>query len=154
MMRLHNPIRELTREQKIALGIAGGAVVGIATLAALIWASKSEDQPKRRPLEVDEDCTSYTINRTDLREALREQVRAAAKKGAIDPLQVAAKYIRSVAPRCPTYPEKTETPGQAQLFAEICTELLGVMQDANYLSASDHDTWLAMMTAWTTAQEA
>lgn len=153
MLRLQNPVRNISREGKIAAGILGGTVVLIGTVATIAWASSGDPEPMKKALDVGPGCTTYAIaSEQQLRDELRASLREAAKKGPIDPLQVAAKYIRHVAPRCPTYPAHTETPAQVKLFADVYLQLLDVMVTEDYMSGNDYPVWVTMMTTWAAGQ--
>ncbi len=153
LMRMTNPIYPLSRKAKIALGVGGAAVVLTATIATVAWASKDDPPPPKKALEVGPGCTTYAIlSQQQLRDELRLRLRAAARQGPIDPLTVAARYIRSEAPRCPTYPGHTETPGQVKLFAEIFNELLDIMIADDYMSGQDVTVWHGMMVTWAAGQ--
>ena len=148
-----NPIYPLSRNAKIALGVAGGAAVLAATITTVAWASKSDPPPPKRALEIGPGCTTYAIlSQQQLHDELRIRIRAAAREGPIDPLTLAARYIRSEAPQCPTYPGQTETPGQVKLFVEIYSELLDVMVADDFMSGQDFTIWYGMMVTWAAGQ--
>jgi hypothetical protein len=148
-----NPLRDLTHQQRIVIGIGLGAGLAVATLATIAWASKSDPEPPKRAIEVADNCTRYTISSEQhLRDELRARVRSAAKKGAIDPLEVTSRYIRSITPRCKTYPARTDTPVEAKLFIDVYLQLLEVMQQDDLLSSTDYATWYSMATIWAAAQ--
>ncbi len=153
MARRRNQANGLAREHKIMLGVGAGVVVLIATVATIAWASSGDPSPLKKAIEVSDGCTTFAIvSDHQLRDDLRERLRKAAKKGAIDPLQVTSRYLKHVAPSCPTYPARTETPSQAQFFAQVYLQLLDVMQQENLLSPSDFPQWYGMMSIWATAQ--
>lgn len=154
-LRLRNPLRDLSTEQKIVIGATAAVGVGIATLATVAWASKSDPRPLKKVLEVAPGCTSYAVvSEQRLRDDLRDDLRRAAKEGQIDPFRVAAAYIRHAAPECRAYPGPADTPVQAQLFGSVFLLLLEVMQQEHYLSAQDYPMWVGMMSTWVTAQGA
>ena len=152
-MLMSNPILPLSSNAKIALGVAAGTVVFTATLATVLWAAKSDPAPPKKALEIGPGCMTYAIlSQQQLRDDLRIRVRAAAREGPIDPLTVTARYIRSQAPRCLTYPGNTETPSQVHLFAEIYTQLLSIMFDDDFMSGQDVAVWQGMMITWAAGQ--
>lgn len=154
VQRLKNPIRDLTREQKIVIGVGVGTVLALGTLATVAWASKSDPPMPKRPIDIGPGCASYAIaSQQQLHDDLRVRLREAAKLGPIDPLQLTARYIKSQAPGCQTYPANTDNPGQVKLFAEIYLQLLDVMQQDNYLAPADFPTWYQMMTTWAAGQD-
>ena len=151
--RRRNQANGLTREHKIVLGVGAGTILLIATVATVAWASKADPAPLKKAIEVSDGCTTFAIiSDQQLHDELRERLRKAAKEGAIDPLHVTSRYLRSVAPSCPTYPSRTETPSQALFFAQVYLQLLDVMQQENLLSPTDFPQWYGMMTIWAAAQ--
>lgn len=162
LVRAHNPIPNpkgmlrnfklsgLTKNQKLALGIGGAvAAAGIVATVVALW---PDDKPLRRAIEVGPQCSTYVIDETMLRGQLQRIVRVIAATGPVDPFLIAQRYIRSVAPQCPTYPSNTQNPGQVRLFAEVFTLVLDVMVSENLLAVTDQPTWYAMMTTWAAGQ--
>ena len=151
--RRRNQGNGLAREHKIMIGVGAGIVVLIATVATVAWASSGDPAPMKKAIEVSDGCTTFAIvSDQQLRDDLRDRLRKAAKEGAIDPLQVASRYVRAAVPGCPTYPARTETPSQAKLFAAVYLVLLDLMTQENLLSSTDFPTWYGMMTIWAAAQ--
>ncbi len=153
LRRMSNPIRDLSREQKIALGVGAGVVVVFGTIATLaVTAGAAEPPAPKKAIDVGPGCTSYNLDEQRLRDELRTRLRAAAAAGPIDPLQLTARYIKATAPTCPTYPANTQTPAQVQLFAEVYLALLEVMQQDDYLAPEAFPTWYQMMATWAAGQ--
>ncbi len=151
--RIKNPLRYLTREQKLMFGIMGGVVLLGATLATVAWASKSAPVQPRKAIEVGDACTQFAvISDQQFGDDLRARLRSAAERGPIDPFQVASVYVRYVAPACPTYPSNTTTPGQVKLFAMVYMRLLQIMQQEDFLSSTDFPMWYGMLTTWALGQ--
>lgn len=153
LMRPKNPLVGLSRQQKIAFGVIGGFVLAAGTLTTLAWAAKSDPDRPKPTIEVGPGCATFAItSQQQLGDELRLAVRAAAKKGSVDPFRVTSLYLKRAVPRCRTYPARTETTGEAKLFATIFIELLNVMQQEGFLSEADTPVWYAMMTTWAVGQ--
>jgi len=151
LRRIRNPLRNLSRAEKIALGV-GGSVIAIATIATIAWAA-TDDDLLSRPIVVAPGCASFDlVDQPRLRDELRQRIRSASASGPVDPFAIAARYVRSLAPSCATYPARTNLPGEAKLFAVVFSELITVMQQDSMLTEDDVATWYAMMQRWAQGQ--
>lgn len=153
LVRVQNPLSDLNREQKIALGIGAGVLLAGVTVATVAWAWDKDPPPPKQALTAGDGCTKYAItSEQQLRDDLRTKLRSAAARGPVDPLSLAAQYIRSQVPSCPTYPARTNTPAQVRLFADVYVQLLEVMQEEQFLTPSDFTAWYSMMATWAANQ--
>lgn len=156
---LRNPVtdavggfwRNLSRNEKIAVGVGGG-VLAVGTLTALALAFSDDVRP-RRAIEVAPGCTGYSIlDEGLLRDQLRAAAREAAARGPIDPLTLAARYAKSIAPACRTYPAKVDLPSEVELYITVTRTLLDVMRVENMISEADAATWHSMLATWAAGQ--
>lgn len=150
LVRMKNPVRNLTRDQKIGIGIGAGAVLAITTIALV--ASASDKRAPRKAITVDAGCSSFTIHSVqEIEDGLRDMLRSESKRGPVDPLDLTRRYLSKVSGNCPTYPGPTQLP-MVRLFAAVYMTLLGIMKQGGIITAEDYVVWHGMFITWAAGQ--
>jgi hypothetical protein len=144
----------LSKDEKKYLWIGLGTLVVVGGLAIAL---KEEEKPppkkKDYGIEVDPQCNQWNITSEGrIRDAIREETRTLAKKGAVDPFDVARNYLNKAAPNCTTFPENTRNPGEAALFIVTLNTSLDVMMEENLLSEGQSETFRQMAQIWGLSQ--
>ena len=142
------------RRNKILAGIGVVSVVALVAAGFAGAAEASKPTTKRRSgiSNVSADCNSWQVDDFQLRADLAALVRQSSQKGDLDAFEIAKNYMKLVAPRCTTYPSKTQTPKQAELFVTVFRTLLSVMEEQKLIDTETKNMWTSMMFSWAIAQ--
>jgi hypothetical protein len=147
---------DLTREDKLYLGIGVAAAIAVTTIAIVV----SRDSPKASPkknygLKVGPQCSTYELTDPErAKETVAELVTKAAAKGSVDPFAVTQQWLRGAAPSCTFFPAQVRNPGEAELFQLVFHEVATSLQEKNLISDDLKDTYFAMVDTWATSQGA
>jgi hypothetical protein len=127
--------------------VAGG-VAGVTAVTMLVrWAMRPDPFSTVSP-----QCNDFAFgDRGEINDAIRPMVRAAARKGAVDPFAVASDFVRRYTD-CHSYPQNARNPGEAELYVSSFGEVLRVMEEEQLLSPEQKTYFSEMVAVWGRAQ--
>ncbi len=134
-------------ERGLAIGAAALAVT-VPTVMVIRWL--------RTPApfsQVSPQCNDFALaTKEEIDRAIRPQVQAEARRGAVDPFSITTEFIRRYAPQCRAYPETVRNPGEAQLYVTSFTEVMRIMQEERLVSPEQKGYFLEMVSVWGQSQ--
>lgn len=123
--------------------IVGGAAIGAGLLTAWVAGVFAPKKKKAKPLGITVTAQCSQFNITDphlLRSRIREYVQRQAKANQLDPLAIAAGFMRQPGLKCTAYPANPRNPGEAELYFMVVETVTSIMEEDRQLSAADKMT--------------
>ncbi len=104
--------------------------------------------------DISEGCNDFAFaNQAEVEEAIIPMLRSArTRTGSIDPFYVTTKFLKKFASECRSYPEEARNVGEADLYVQAFTKVVGAMEGERMLSPDQKEYFLQMVSVWGRAQ--
>lgn len=123
----------------------GGVALGLYGAYRLYrWATKPD------PItDIGPQCSEFALgSRTEVDAALVPIVEAHARRGPVNPFEVASEFIRRYAPECRSFPAEPRNPEEGRLFLVAFDETLRVLQEHSLTTDAQLKYFESMVLVW------
>lgn len=153
------PTVDLTRTEKIQLGVALAAVVTIAGVAIYLRhgsliPTTTSSKPPNYGIRINKSCSDYEVTDQARFEAtFGVEVNDALASGELDPHAIVKRFLIKVSQgRCKGYPGDTRSPNEALLYYTLLGDVLDEMLARRMISDQVYEANLLTTEGWAIGQ--